>query len=82
MSYVREGHYVKVTPGFYGHGGTKVEIDGVEVQQLVNVEFRHHVDEAARLTITIYPQAVEIEGLVTEVKASVIDTNLMNGEKG
>ena len=68
MSFVNNGHYVKITPGFYHGRGTKVEIDGVEIQELVDVEFKHPVDGIATLSITLYPAGVDIEGTVDEVK--------------
>lgn len=65
---IDKGHQVKITPGFYKpHGGTKVEIDGVEIQQLVDIKFEHNVDSISTLAITIYPQSVEVDGVVSEL---------------
>lgn len=66
-----KGHIVGIFPGFYQpHGGTKVEIDGVEVQELVDVKFEHSAtgDRLSKLTIVLFPKHVEINGEVAEIK--------------
>lgn len=65
------GHRVRITAGFYQpHGGTKVEIDGVEIQELVDVTFRHRAQEVAELTLVIYPSEIELVGHVPDVHVS------------
>lgn len=59
---VEKGHHVKITASGYEGGGTKVEIDGIEVQQLVDVKFEHPVDGVATLMISILPQSVQVAG--------------------
>lgn len=62
MATVENGHAIKISVGAYLGGGTKVEIDGTEVKQLVDIRFEHRVDGIATLSLTLYPESVELVG--------------------
>jgi hypothetical protein len=55
----------------YPLGGTRVEINGVEVQELVKVEFEHQADSIAQLRLTIYVDSLEVEGDLPEESVQV-----------
>lgn len=59
-----DGHRVRITFGAYGGGGTKVEIDGMEIKELVDVRVNHAALDILTLNITTFPSDLEIYGIV------------------
>ncbi len=56
------GHAVRISLNAYPSGGTKVEIDGMEIQEVATIKFEHYAQEPARLILEIFPKVIEMDG--------------------
>ena len=57
-----KGNHVKIVTPEFSPYGTKVFVDGMEIHQVTNVEFKHRVESPPTVLIEFYPKALEMEG--------------------
>jgi len=59
-----KGNHIKIITPELATDGTRVFVDGTEIDQVCSVEFRHHAGELAMVVIEFYPRLAEIDGEV------------------